>query len=131
MTHSCPTRRSSDLSAAFAASLSGPSSALHTHNEDKSMKPNKLALALAGLLLTPVAAVTAQTTPPAASDASGQQTPDQQAPDQKQAQQLQTITVTGSALPRVDLETPSPVTVITAAQIESRDRKSTRLNSSH
>ena len=72
------------------------------------MKPNKLALALAGLLLTPAASVLAQTaTPPA--DAP---------PQQAQAKQLETITVTGSALPRVDTETPSPVTTITAAQIQ-------------
>jgi iron complex outermembrane receptor protein len=82
------------------------------------MKPNKLALALAGLLLTPVVAAVAQTPPPSTSDTGSQQSPDQKSPDQKQAQQLQSITVTGSALPRVDLETPSPVTVITAAQID-------------
>jgi iron complex outermembrane receptor protein len=39
------------------------------------------------------------------------------APPEQQPTQLQTITVTGSALPRIDAETPSPVTVITADQI--------------
>ena len=34
------------------------------------------------------------------------------------AKQLKTVVVTGSAIPRVDLETPSPVTVITAVQIQ-------------
>ncbi|WP_424682037.1 TonB-dependent receptor plug domain-containing protein [Frateuria sp. YIM B11624] len=81
------------------------------------MKPNKLALALAGLLLTPLGTVSAQTTAPVApADSAPPQ--DQQPPDQQQAQQLQTITVTGSAIPRIDMETPSPVTVITAAQIQ-------------
>ena len=90
------------------------------------MKPNKLALALAGLLLTPLGTAFAQTTPPA--DATGatppqnqQSNPPQPNPQQanpQQAQQLQTITVTGSAIPRIDVETPSPVTVITAAQIQ-------------
>ncbi|TCV94535.1 iron complex outermembrane receptor protein [Luteibacter rhizovicinus] len=37
--------------------------------------------------------------------------------DQKGTTELQTITVTGSALPRIDVETPSPVTVITADMI--------------
>ncbi|TBR36689.1 MULTISPECIES: TonB-dependent receptor [Dyella] len=73
------------------------------------MKRNKLALALAGLLFSPVGIVLAQTAPPA------DQNPP---PSEQQAKQLQTITVTGSALPRVDVETPSPVTVITAQQIE-------------
>jgi iron complex outermembrane receptor protein len=90
------------------------------------MKPNKLALALAALLLTPAAAVFAQTTPPptGASATSSPQvqssTPPQEpspAPSEKNAKVLQTITVTGSALPRIDEETPSPVTVISAQQI--------------
>jgi iron complex outermembrane receptor protein len=83
------------------------------------MKPNKLALALAGLLLTPLGTAFAQTTP--APDATGttpqQNQPPNQQPNPQQAQQLQTITVTGSAIPRIDVETPSPVTVITATQI--------------
>jgi iron complex outermembrane recepter protein len=75
------------------------------------MTRNKLALSLAGLLLAPIAGTAfAQSAP---------------APDQSQqsdatqtnTKQLQTITVTGSALPRVDTETPSPVTVITSQQI--------------
>lgn len=75
------------------------------------MKPNKLACALAGLLLAPTATILAQTAPPSSD------TTQNPAPAQP-AKQLQTITVTGSAIPRVDLETPSPVTVITAVQIE-------------
>ena len=74
------------------------------------MKRNKLALSLAGLFLTSTSSVVfAQDNSPAAQP---------QASQEQQAKQLQTITVTGSALPRVDVETPSPVTVITAAQIE-------------
>lgn len=38
---------------------------------------------------------------------------------QNQPQQMKTITVTGSALPRIDIETPSPVTTISAAQIRA------------
>jgi iron complex outermembrane receptor protein len=44
--------------------------------------------------------------------------PDQQTPPEKSSTNLETITVTGSALPRVDVETPSPVAVITAVDIE-------------
>ncbi|WP_082582808.1 TonB-dependent receptor [Frateuria sp. Soil773] len=76
------------------------------------MKPNKLAFALAGLLLSPAVATYAQTAPPAGNDAG------QPPPQSQNAQELQTITVTGSALPRVDVETPSPVVQISAAQIE-------------
>ncbi|MFC4763699.1 TonB-dependent receptor [Dyella koreensis] len=72
------------------------------------MKRNKLALTLAGLMLAPASAVFAQSTAPAQTS---------NPPPQDQAKQLQTITVTGSAIPRIDVETPSPVTVITATQI--------------
>lgn len=76
------------------------------------MTRNKLALSLAGLLLAPIAGTAfAQSAPATSQDQS------QAAPSQGNAKQLQTITVTGSALPRVDTETPSPVTVITAQQI--------------
>jgi iron complex outermembrane receptor protein len=85
------------------------------------MKPNKLATALA-LLLTPLGYVYAQTPPPADTGAvppaPQDQSQDPQQAGPQQAQQLQTITVTGSAIPRIDAETPSPVTVITAAQIQ-------------
>ena len=71
------------------------------------MTRNKLALSLAGLLFAPIAGT-----------AFAQSTPATNGQDQSQnTKQLQTITVTGSALPRVDTETPSPVTVITAQQI--------------
>ncbi len=77
------------------------------------MNRNKLSLALAALLLTPaVGAVHAQST---SSSSSGTQ--DQNGTSAQNAKQMQTITVTGSALPRIDVETPSPVTVITAKQI--------------
>ncbi len=73
------------------------------------MNQKKLALALASALLFPAAgAVYAQSVPPAAPAAT----------DQSDAKQLQTVTVTGSAIPRVDVETPSPVTIISAKQIE-------------
>jgi iron complex outermembrane receptor protein len=79
------------------------------------MKRNQLALSLAGLLFMPVAgAVFAQNT--ASQDQTAAQAQQQQAPAGG-TKQLQTITVTGSALPRVDTETPSPVTTITAQDI--------------
>jgi iron complex outermembrane receptor protein len=71
------------------------------------MNKTKLSLALAGALLFPIAGAAFAQSAPAGGDT-----------DQSSAKQLQTITVTGSALPRVDVETPSPVTVITAQQIE-------------
>jgi iron complex outermembrane recepter protein len=77
------------------------------------MTRNKLALSLAGLLLAPIAGTAfAQTAPAATADQSQSQSANSQ-----NTKQLQTITVTGSALPRVDTETPSPVTVITAQDI--------------
>jgi iron complex outermembrane receptor protein len=77
------------------------------------MTRNKLALSLAGLLLAPIAGTAfAQTAPAATQDQSQSQSANSQ-----NTKQLQTITVTGSALPRVDTETPSPVTVITAQDI--------------
>jgi iron complex outermembrane receptor protein len=75
------------------------------------MTRNKLALSLAGFLLAPIAGTAFAQNAPASQDQS------QAAPSQGNAKQLQTITVTGSALPRVDTETPSPVTVITAQDI--------------
>jgi iron complex outermembrane receptor protein len=77
------------------------------------MTRNKLALSLAGLLLAPIAGSAFAQSAPATSQDQTQQA----APDQSNTKQLQTITVTGSALPRVDTETPSPVTVISAQQI--------------
>ncbi|WP_266170354.1 TonB-dependent receptor domain-containing protein [Dyella subtropica] len=74
------------------------------------MKRNKLALTLAGLMLAPAGTVFAQSTAPAQTS--------NPPPQEQQAKQLQTITVTGSAIPRVDVETPSPVTVISATQIQ-------------
>ena len=75
------------------------------------MTRNKLALSLAGLLLAPIAGTAFAQSAPA------QDQSQQPAASQSNPQQLQTITVTGSALPRVDTETPSPVTVISAQQI--------------
>lgn len=74
------------------------------------MKRNKLALSLAGLFLTSTSSIVfAQDNTPA---------PQSQGSQEQQAKQLQTITVTGSAVPRIDVETPSPVTIISAAQIQ-------------
>ena len=56
----------------------------------------------------------------AAALASGAAAQDAPAPPatQEKTTDLQTITVTGSALPRIDVETPSPVTTISAEQIQ-------------
>lgn len=78
------------------------------------MKRDKLAVALAAALLASMANVaSAQTT-----DAAATKTPQTQTSTPADKQQLQAITVTGSAVPRTDLETPSPVTVISAADIQ-------------
>jgi iron complex outermembrane receptor protein len=75
------------------------------------MKRNKLAISLAALLCAPVAGIAfAQSAP--ADATSSQSTPDQK------SKELQTIVVTGSAIPRIDTETPSPVTLISAQQIQ-------------
>ena len=76
---------------------------------------HSMAFSLLGLALTPLAAAFAQDAPqpPPAST-----TQSALPPVSKNVQQLQTITVTGTAIPRIDAETPSPVTVITAAQIQ-------------
>jgi iron complex outermembrane recepter protein len=71
----------------------------------RTMLSTVIGLALAS---TGGAAIAQNTPPPDAGQATGT----------TKTETLQTITVTGSALPRVDVETPSPVTVITAAQIE-------------
>jgi iron complex outermembrane receptor protein len=72
------------------------------------MKRNKLACALAAFLLTPVAGTAwAQA---ASADAAPQDT-------SATPSTLQTITVTGSAIPRIDTETASPVTTISAKDI--------------
>lgn len=77
------------------------------------MKRNKLSISLTALLYAPIAGTAfAQS---ASTDAATSQ---QAAPDQVASRQLQTIVVTGSAIPRIDAETPSPVTVITALQIQ-------------
>lgn len=77
------------------------------------MKRKKLAISLAALLCAPLAGTAFAQNAPA--DASQNQT---STPAGKNVEQLQTVTVTGSAIPRIDMETPSPVTVISAKQIQ-------------
>jgi iron complex outermembrane recepter protein len=83
-----------------------------------------LVISLAGLALSPIAAALAQSAQPTdtpqtqTATQNSQATQNPPAPTGQNVQELQSVTVTGSAIPRVDLETPSPVTVITAAQIE-------------
>lgn len=72
------------------------------------MKRNQLACALAAFLLTPIAST-------AWAQSSGGGAPAQDASGSPST--LQTITVTGSAIPRIDTETASPVTTISAKEI--------------
>lgn len=72
------------------------------------MKRNQLARALAALLLTPIAST-------AWAQSAGDGKP--QDNSATNPQNLQTITVTGSAIPRIDTETASPVTTISAKDI--------------
>ncbi|MGH8157529.1 MAG: TonB-dependent receptor plug domain-containing protein [Rhodanobacter sp.] len=76
------------------------------------MKRNKLALALAGLLIAPIAGTASAQSAP-----TDQATPQSQPSPTTNSKQLQTVVVTGSSIPRIDAETSSPVTVITAQQI--------------
>ncbi|MGE7137089.1 TonB-dependent receptor plug domain-containing protein [Luteibacter sp. NPDC031894] len=82
------------------------------------MKTSQKVLRRQGLALSIATAlacgqVAAQDAPPPSPQAA-------QAPQNAQGQttELATVTVTGSALPRIDVETPSPVTTITADQIQ-------------
>ena len=78
------------------------------------MTRNKLAMALVAALFIPLAS--SAFAQDAASDAT-QNTPVPTS-SQTNTKQLQTVVVTGSAIPRIDTETPSPVTVISAVQIQ-------------
>lgn len=81
------------------------------------MKRNKLAFSLASLLMAPIAGTALAQSAPTDAPQTQPSSTQSAAPTQKNTQQLQTITVTGSAIPRIDTETPSPVTVISAQQI--------------
>ncbi|GLQ99184.1 TonB-dependent receptor [Dyella mobilis] len=98
------------------------------------MHRNKLAASLVGLLFIPIAGVShAQSTSSSNTSSPGttsqdnastgsqnlnDQSPPSSAPSANGAKQLQTVMVTGSAIPRIDLETPSPVTMISAQDIQ-------------
>jgi iron complex outermembrane receptor protein len=90
---------------------------MHAH-----MAPRRhgLALSIATALACACGPIAAQNAPPPPVPPPAP-APQQQAPpaeDQKGTTELAAITVTGSALPRIDVETPSPVTTITAEQIQ-------------
>jgi iron complex outermembrane recepter protein len=80
----------------------------------KALRRHGLALSIAVALACTCGSVAAQSAPASS--------PPPPAPPQddpaKATTDLTTITVTGSALPRIDVETPSPVTTITAGQIQ-------------
>src|SRR5690242_4528508 len=76
----------------------------------------RLGLALAGAVLG--TASFAQDAPTGSSSATAQNPPAAQGqPDAKQAQQLQTVTVTGSRIRSVDVETQQPVFVLSQEDI--------------
>ncbi|SEN32907.1 iron complex outermembrane recepter protein [Luteibacter sp. UNCMF331Sha3.1] len=79
----------------------------------KALRRHGLALSIAAALACGHAA--AQQVPPSA--AAPAPAP-QDAADAQKTTELTAITVTGSALPRIDVETPSPVQTITAEQIQ-------------
>lgn len=77
------------------------------------MTRTKLALSIAGIFCLPMAGAAFAQDAPAATPSSQQSSPPATA-----TKQLQTVVVTGSAIPRIDAETSSPVTVISAVQIQ-------------
>jgi iron complex outermembrane receptor protein len=77
------------------------------------MTRTKLALSIAGIFCLPMAGAAFAQVAPAATPSSQQSSPPATA-----TKQLQTVVVTGSAIPRIDAETSSPVTVISAVQIQ-------------
>ncbi|SEV88777.1 TonB-dependent receptor [Luteibacter sp. 329MFSha] len=78
----------------------------------KALRRHGLALSIAAAIACGNAA-TAQDAPPSPAPAAPQA-----APDAQKTTDLTAITVTGSALPRIDVETPSPVQTISADQIQ-------------
>ncbi|MHC1480821.1 TonB-dependent receptor plug domain-containing protein [Frateuria aurantia] len=93
------------------------------------MKYKKIALSLAGLALTPLAAAlyaqpstggTPADASPQSSDASATSKANPEDKDSKKSsgKQLSTVVVTGSALPQIDVETASPVQTLTAQDIQ-------------
>ncbi|WP_426284941.1 TonB-dependent receptor plug domain-containing protein [Luteibacter sp. E-22] len=82
----------------------------------KALRRHGLALSIVTALACGYDAAAAQDTPAQAAQDTPPAAP--ATPQEQQTTELQTITVTGSALPRIDVETPSPVTTITAEQIQ-------------
>ena len=83
----------------------------------RALRRHGLALSIATALVCASSLTMAQNAPvPVPPTPPQNPAPDGQ--DQQKTTDLQTITVTGSALPRIDVETPSPVTTITAEQIQ-------------
>src|ERR1700750_131775 len=77
------------------------------------LRRHGLALSIATALACACGSAGAQNAP-----APAPQTPPPQGDQKQQTTELTAITVTGSALPRIDVETPSPGTTITAEQIQ-------------
>ncbi|MDQ0010571.1 iron complex outermembrane receptor protein [Luteibacter jiangsuensis] len=82
----------------------------------KALRRHGLALSIATALACTCGATVAQDAPAQAPRNTPPAAPANQ--QEQQTTELQAITVTGSALPRIDVETPSPVTTITAEQIQ-------------
>ena len=81
------------------------------------LRRHGLALSIAAALACACGSAAAQASLPAKEPSPGQIPPPSGDASQKTTE-LTAITVTGSALPRIDIETPSPVTTITAEQIQ-------------
>lgn len=86
----------------------------HAH---MALRRHGLAMSIAAALACACGTSAAQNAPPPPSPATQPQAPPAET-GQKGTTELAAITVTGSALPRIDVETPSPVTTITADQIQ-------------
>ncbi|WP_170207544.1 TonB-dependent receptor [Luteibacter pinisoli] len=86
----------------------------HAH---MALRRHGLAMSIAAALACACGTSAAQNAPPPPAPATQPQAPPADT-GQKGTTELAAITVTGSALPRIDVETPSPVTTITADQIQ-------------
>jgi outer membrane receptor protein involved in Fe transport len=81
------------------------------------MKPKLLGLMVAAALAIPAHAMAQDATPP--QDDTGTTAPTKKVVA-KDAQQMQAVTVTGSLIPRAQIEGPSPTTTITADDIQAK-----------
>jgi len=85
------------------------------------LRRNALVSALSIALLSPLVAYGQTTSASGDNQSNAQQTtPSSSTPSQQKAVQLKTVTVTGSMIPRVEIEGNAPVVTITGAQIKQQ-----------